>query len=268
MAAGDYVNEPPRFLDEDFDDSDDEEMRNDSFDSLDEQDSASQHEEATVPSILIPLHSSNDDAEPPLASTPMASQTSHFIPPAPTVPPANLDSSSRTEAKPAPEDAVPLEILQSRVPSRPSTASSHKTSVSRFTNSEATRVHHSWILGNRTAIIAKHFAMIDRELFMGVKFDELIVDDWIRCEEVNVIDWSEYLNDRARWRAESRFADKTTALAAVRGRFNLMANFIISEIVLTQPHERPALVAKFIRIAWVSPRFRFSVLIFQNNFPH
>jgi GDP/GTP exchange factor required for growth at low temperature len=266
MAAGNYVDEPPRFLDEDSDDSndsDDEELRNDSFDSLNEQDSASQHEEAAVPSIPIVPHSSNDDVEPPLASTPISSQTPHFIPPAPTIPPANPGSPSRTEAKPAPEDAVPLEILQSRVPSRPSTASSQKAPVPRFTNPETTRVHRSWILGNRTAVIANHFAMIDRELFMCVKFDELIVDDWIRCEEVNVLDWSEYLNDRARWRAESRFADKTTALAAVRGRFNLMANFIISEIVLTQHHERPALVAKFIRIAWVSPSFRFSVLIFQ-----
>lgn len=94
--------------------------------------------------------------------------------------------------------------------------------------------------------------MIDRELFMSVKFEELVLDDWMGCEEVNVLDWAEYLKDRARWKAESRFPDKTSALAAVRARFNLLTNFVISEIVLTQPQERPALVGKFIRIAWKS----------------
>ncbi len=58
--------------------------------------------------------------------------------------------------------------------------------------------------------------MIDRELFMGVKFEELVNDDWSECEEINVLDWAQYLKDRARWKVEGRFAVKTTALAALR----------------------------------------------------
>jgi Gdp/GTP exchange factor required for growth at low temperatures len=252
MVAGNYVDEPPRFFDEDeFDD--DENTQNHSFDSFDNQDSASQHEEAAVSSISESSQPSDGDGKVALASTPIPTQTAHFIS---TTTSSTSGSPTRPDAKPAPEPAVPLEILESRVTSRPSTASSQKAHISRI-------VHRSWILGIRTAVLANHFAMVDRELFMGVKFEELVLDDWIRCEEVNVLDWSEFLDGRERWRAESRFAEKTTALAAVRGRFNLMANFIISEIVLTPPNERPALVAKFIRIAWVSPRFHFLVLIFR-----
>ncbi|KAI6020490.1 hypothetical protein EDC04DRAFT_2737583, partial [Pisolithus marmoratus] len=69
------------------------------------------------------------------------------------------------------------------------------------------------------------------------------------CQEVDVLDWTQYLKHWARWEAESRFSHKTSALAAVCGRFNLMANFVISEIILTHPSERHTLVSKFIRIA-------------------
>ena len=37
----------------------------------------------------------------------------------------------------------------------------------------------------------------------------------------------------------------------VRGRFNLLANFVLSEIVLTHPSERAVVINKFIRLAWV-----------------
>jgi hypothetical protein len=94
--------------------------------------------------------------------------------------------------------------------------------------------------------------MIDRELFMSVKFEELVSNDWLACQEVNVLDWAQYIKDRALWKAESRWPDKTSALAALRARFNLVANFTLSEIVLTQPSERAFLVGKFIRTAWVS----------------
>lgn len=92
--------------------------------------------------------------------------------------------------------------------------------------------------------------MIDRELFLGVKPEELILDDWMSCQEVNVLDWAQYLKDRARWKAESRWSQKTSALAAVRGRFNLLANFVVAEIVMTHPNDRAMLVSKFIRVAF------------------
>ena len=260
MLAGDYVDEPPRFVDEDFDEETEENAQNESLDSLNEYDSASQNE-VEVPPSADSEQLKDDDLESKLVSTPIATQTTHVIPPGPTVPTSNSGSPTHSDAKPAPEDAVPLEILQSRVPSRPSTASSQKAPVSRFIFSDAARIYRSWVLGIRTAVLANHYAMIDRDIFMGVKFEELVMDDWMRCEEVHVLDWLEFENDRARWKAESRFADKTTALVGIRGRFNIMANFVISEIVLTPPQDRPLLVAKFIRIAWVSTSFRFSRLV-------
>jgi len=96
----------------------------------------------------------------------------------------------------------------------------------------------------------QHFSMIDRELFLGVKPEELILDDWMAGADVPVSDWAQYLKDRSRWKAESRFPKKTSALAALRARFNLLANFVISEVVLTAPGERHLLVAKLIRVAF------------------
>jgi hypothetical protein len=170
-------------------------------------------------------------------------------------------SPARTnDSKPAPEDAVPLEILQSRVPSRPSTSQGSAvptqnpfiiSSPSMFIP-PGRKPHRSWVLGVSADTLVQHFSMIDRELFLGLKPEELILDDWMSCQEVNVLDWAQYLKDRARWKAESRWGQKTSALAAVRGRFNLITNFVLSEIVLTHPNDRAVLVGKFIRIAFVS----------------
>ena len=93
--------------------------------------------------------------------------------------------------------------------------------------------------------------MINRELFIGVKFEELVSEHWMECEGIDVLDWAQFLRDRTRWKTELIFPEKTTALAAVWARFNLMVNFVVSEIVLTPPSGRLALVSKFIRIAWV-----------------
>jgi GDP/GTP exchange factor required for growth at low temperature len=177
------------------------------------------------------------------------------------------------DSKPAPEDAVPLEILQSRVPSRPSTSKGSPsapaqntfiiTPPSKFISSSR-RPHRSWVLGVSTDTVVQHFSMIDRELFLGVKPEELILDDWMSCQEVNVLDWAQYLKDRARWKAESRWNQKTSALAAVRGRFNLIVNFVVSEIVLTHPSDRAVLVGKFIRVAFVSFLWCLMVMILRH----
>ena len=44
---------------------------------------------------------------------------------------------------------------------------------------------------------------------------------------------------------------KTSVVTTVRGRFNLLVNFVLSEIVLTHPIDHALLVDKFIRLAWV-----------------
>ncbi|KAF4568291.1 hypothetical protein EYR36_010301 [Pleurotus pulmonarius] len=181
MAAGDYEDEPPRFLSDDEDD--DEETS-----SLRAGDSRLQGygDRLSIPSSSPESTRSGSPME--MATTPMAKQ--HTIPPRP-----------------------------------------------------------SFVLLQRAEALAEHFAMIDRELFLGLRFEELVLDDWKSSEGVNVLDWAQYLKDRARWKAEGRNAEKTTALAAIRGRFNLVANFVISEIILTRPEARPLLFSKFIRIA-------------------
>ncbi|KAF9468282.1 hypothetical protein BDZ94DRAFT_1317952 [Collybia nuda] len=241
LAAGDYEDEEFRIIDDE-----DNEQEDPVSGTFYDHDSDRPHSISVLaPSQTESSDSSNMDGTTDSMDTPVPTQTSHMVPP-----PPGLDSPTRPEAKPAPEDAVPLEILQSRLSSRPSTPSSRRPSMLLFGTSESTRSHRSFILGHQTAELARHFAMIDRELFMGVKFEELVLDDWMNCPEVDVLDWAQYLKDRARWKAENRYHDKTSALAAVRARFNLLANFTISEIVLTQPSERPVLVGKFIRIAW------------------
>lgn len=169
-----------------------------------------------------------------------------------------------TDLMPGIEDVVPLEILQSRVLTRPSTsadsgvgspASGRIRSPPPSTFIASSKTHHrSFFLTVRAAPLAEHFAIIERELFIGLKFEELVVDDWRNSvEESNILDWAQYLKDRARYKAERRITPKTSALVAFRGRFNLFAKFVASEIVLTPPNERLNLVSKFIRVAWVRP---------------
>ncbi|PPR05048.1 hypothetical protein CVT24_010195 [Panaeolus cyanescens] len=188
------------------------------------------------------------------AITPMPTQTTHDIS-------ENQHHSQETsphskDSRPLPQDVVPLEILQSRLSASASTLLSNNPAASavllaQFAD-EVPRLQRSFVLNYQAETLAEHFAMIDRELFMCVKFEELVTDDWMEIEEINVLDWAQYLKDRARWKAESRFAEKTTALAAIRARFNLMVAFVVSEIVMTPPMERMFLITKFIKIAWKS----------------
>ncbi|KAK0457166.1 uncharacterized protein EV420DRAFT_1749027 [Desarmillaria tabescens] len=266
MATGDYEDEEPRFSDEDI--YDDEADEDDGSERGDDETGGLRSPSDNLDAASIA--SSYTDAEQFLAAdsptadvvtTPIATQASHSIPS-----PGESSSQRSPQAKPAPEDAVPLEILQSRMPNDiPSTSSSNAATVSsassnapntnlprssKFAPHEAPRSHKSFILSYTAESLAQHFGMIDRELFISIKFEELILDDWIgRENEVDVLDWAQYLKDRARWKAEGRFPEKTSALAAVRARFNLMANFTVSEVVLTPPIERLKVVAKFLKIA-------------------
>jgi hypothetical protein len=169
------------------------------------------------------------------------------------------------------EDAVPLEILQSRVLSQPFTSggsgvgspmSGRIRSLPQPTLMPPNKPYRSFILTVRAGSLAEHLAIIERELFIGLKFEELVVDDWRNsAEESNILDWAQFLKDRARYKAEGRFTSKTSALVAFRARFNLFAKFVASEIVMTLPNERLNLVSKFIRVAWV--RFMLPQLLCQ-----
>lgn len=251
MAVGDFGDEQPRFFGLDSEDEEDEEDY-----EIDQHDTgASREGEQTLvgtgSQVTISGATTTEDYfnSVGLESTPRTVEAT-FGGSGPTSPPARM-----SDLKPAPEDAVPLEILQSRVPSRPSTSHGSPTASpfiitsSKFISS-GRKQHRSWILNVSADTIVQHFSMIDRELFLGVKPEELILDDWMSCQEVNVLDWAQYLKDRARWKAESRWSQKTSALAAVRGRFNLLANFVVAEVVMTHPSDRAMLVGKLIRVAF------------------
>jgi hypothetical protein len=183
-----------------------------------------------------------------LATTPLATQTTHrILTPTPTSP---IDIQG---SKPAAIDGPPVVEYRPRSSTRLSLSEPNRISVSfGLRQPGAPKPHRSFILTFRAETLVEHFSMIDRELFMSIKFEELVSPEWASCEEVNVLDWMQFLKDRVQWKAESLWPQKTTALAAVRARFNLIANFTASEVVLTQHSERALVVGKFIRIAWVS----------------
>lgn len=173
------------------------------------------------------------------------------------------------DGKPAPEDVVPIEILQSRVSSRPTTSAGSPPAerppppprkplalppdANAFVKEKSLTRHRSFVLGYKSETLMHHFTMIDRELFLGLKFEELVSQsDWMKpSEEYNVLDWSQFMKDR-KMKSGDPSALKTSGLTAIRSRFNIMANFVIAEIIITHPSERLMVFSKFVRIAWVS----------------
>jgi Gdp/GTP exchange factor required for growth at low temperatures len=185
---------------------------------------------------------------------------------APPVPPGLGHPAPPVDGKPAPEDAVPIEILQSRVPSRPTTSAGSSPSEkltshlsmpnpASFVKPEKyLKRHRSFILSYKSETLVQHFSMIDRDLFLNLKFEELVSqNNWIASSgEYNILDWAQFQKERTKLKSEEPNAPKVSALTAVRSRFNVIANFVIAEIVITHPSERLMIHSKFVRIAWVS----------------
>ncbi|KAJ3916492.1 hypothetical protein F5877DRAFT_46510 [Lentinula edodes] len=247
LAAGDYSDEEPMYSDDDDDDAEVEphEGSEDSFSR------SAQGTESTSATMLASTDIPPPDADSVTATTPVVEQIDQVASPA-----------RSTDSKPAVEDAVPLEIRQSRLSSELPSVTPER--ISKFVDpSIGPKVaHRSFVLLFKAEDLAQHFAMIDRELFMTIKFEELLLEDWMYCEEVDTLDWAQFLKDRARWKAEARLPEKTSALGAVRARFNLMVNFTVSEIVLTNQAERLYVFSKFLRIAWKSyQRNSFNTLV-------
>lgn len=207
-------------------------------------------------------------------------QKTPAAPPGLGSPPSTANSKTSesrvVDGKPAPEDVVPAEILQSRVPSRPTTAGGTVNSPpqemppplpiarpstapsidqsSTFVKERNLKRHRSFILAFKSETLVQHLSMIDRDLFLSLKFEDMVSHNWSSpADDFNVLDWGQFLRDRAKLMKENPDAPRISTLAILRCRFNLMANFVISEIVLTHPSERLMTHSKFIRIAWVSP---------------
>ncbi|KAF8576992.1 ras GEF [Ramaria rubella] len=117
--------------------------------------------------------------------------------------------------------------------------------------------HRSFILMHRSQTLAQQFAIIDAELFAKIKFEELISHQWGQSlEDVNVRDWVQFIKERAKLKntgkstVDQAASDKLSAILALRARFDLLVNFVSSEVLLTHPNERVILLRKILRVAW------------------
>lgn len=252
LAAGDYGNEAPRYL---SDDGEDMASELGTFEDVGVLGSA------PISVVSSPSRPGSPASVRRVSSFGMLVESSTPTPgpafPSQPAPTPSTVSRSAEDKRPAIEDVLPPEILQGRI-----AAPAPITTVSAPIPSTTTRIPtvpgraRSWVLAVPTVALAIHFSMIDRELFLAIKFEELVSDDWRSSEAAqaaNVLDWGQFLKDRARLKAQGVEGYLTSALVAARARFNLLTNFVISEIVDTAPAERPTLAAKFIRVAWVRP---------------
>lgn len=253
MAAGDFGDELPRYL------TDEE----DEVSVKDKARGEGVSKDSTVPSP----HASGESDRPNLISSPdsldttspaVAEQLTPVVRHNPQLHAGNSVAHplNAADAKPKVSDAVPAEILESRISAPPMSTTSSLPHRVRSPPLHPVQMppslyHRSFVLTYRSEILAKHFAVIEREIFLGIKFEELVSDEWMTSrEDLDVLDWAQFLRDRRRM-AEKNGKGKISVLSAARARFNLVANFVVSEIILTHPHDRPIIVSKFIRIAWV-----------------
>jgi GDP/GTP exchange factor required for growth at low temperature len=248
LAAGDYGDEAPRYLSDEGEDAENEaetgeDVRASGSAPLSAVSSPSRPGSPASVRRVSSFGLIMDSSTP----TPGPGQPSH-PPPAPPTP------RSAEDKKPAVEDVLPPEILRGRltVPAPVPTVPVKPSTPARVYTMDGS--HRSWVLAVPTVALAIHFSMIDRELFLAIKFEELVSDDWRSSEAAraaNVLDWGQFLKDRARLKAQGVEGYPTSALVAARARFNLLTNFVVSEIVDTLPSERASVAAKFIRVAWV-----------------
>ncbi|KAH9984299.1 hypothetical protein BJV77DRAFT_966244 [Russula vinacea] len=230
LAAGDYGEEAPRYLSDE--ETSEAEMGGDtgtrgsvSFSAM------SSPSRPGSPASVRRVSSFGlivDSSTP----TPGPAQSSQLAPTPST------SSRSAGDQRPAVEDVVPPEIRRGRLtaPVPVPTVPAKLPSTPARTGSDNRR---SWVIGVPTVALAIHFSMIDRELFLAIKFEELVSDDWRSPEAAQAAN-------------PGREGYPTSALVAARARFNLLTNFVVSEIVDTLPAERASLAAKFIRVAWLN----------------
>ena len=129
---------------------------------------------------------------------------------------------------------------------------------SKFGSSHLPASHRSFILMHRSETLAQQFAIIEAELFVKIKFEELILHQWGQSlEDVDIKDWVQFVKNRAKLKNSGKPLDSTStaklsSILALRARFDLLVNFTSSEILLSHASERVMVVEKFIRIAWAS----------------
>lgn len=147
--------------------------------------------------------------------------------------------------------------------------------------------YRSFILLHRSELLAQQFMIIEAEIFKRIKFEEIIAHQWGQAiEDVNVRDWVTFVKERARVKntlgnagsgpgsngvhanpasmVQTTSNPKLSSILALRARFDLVVNFIASEVVLSHATERIVLVEKIIRVAWVrNLRYNMRVLFLR-----
>lgn len=102
--------------------------------------------------------------------------------------------------------------------------------------------HISFVLSYSSKTLADHFTMIEKDMLQEVDWKELIDLKWNKSlEPVN--SWLDII-------VNDKYYFQNKGVNLVIARFNLMVNWIISEIVLTKhQEERIAIISRFIHVA-------------------
>ena len=102
--------------------------------------------------------------------------------------------------------------------------------------------HISFVLSYDSRSLADHFTMIEKDMLQEIDWKDLIELKWNK-ELTPVNSWLEII-------VNDDYYIENKGVNLVIARFNLMVNWIISEILLTQsPNERIHLISRFIHIA-------------------
>lgn len=102
--------------------------------------------------------------------------------------------------------------------------------------------HVSFVLSYDSKSLAEHFTMIEKDMLQDIDWKELIELNWNK-ELTPVNSWLEII-------VNDNYYTQNKGVNLVIARFNLMVNWIISEILLTTAEsERIAIMSRFIHVA-------------------
>ncbi len=151
---------------------------------------------------------------------------------------------------------IPVSPIKQEGSTSPASAGSRRPSLHppiqpKLTSVSATKLsfptrHRSFILQYPSETLAKHWALIDRDILLQVKFEELTLHgiEWAQPRQwPDVYDWALFYKERMRLKLEARVNPEKqppTSIMSSRMRFNVMVNFVASEIVLTTGMVGPA----------------------------
>ncbi|RPA81084.1 hypothetical protein BJ508DRAFT_116540 [Ascobolus immersus RN42] len=170
-----------------------------------------------------------------------------MLPPPPATPtqPAPPVSTTSTHATPKQKKAKKKEekAAAAAEAARKSTGSGNKSSKSippptDPLPNEQTAIHLPFILAYDSELLAKQFALIEKDALAEVDWKELVELKW-KHAAYKVHDWVEFLSN-----------SEVRGVEVVIARFNLVHKWAISEVILTSSiTERAATISKLIHIA-------------------